>query len=891
MINEASSQSSPNPVLANMNASQGEEPERNKISRVELLRLLDLGLQTKQWRFIRQAALSWLTIYPGDFGVNLKLAQAWLMDDRPAPARTILERLISLDPEYLEAWNLLENIYRPEQGVDWKHALGCIQVLGGKIGEVQKPPVWAAWVRDAYNRLMDGRLEGAERSLQHAAAEADTQMMALYTLIRLRLAYARKDWEAIEVLAKTGRERWPGTLAFELSWAELCMRGDQPSENSRASAVQILHRCAAQDASGQVARRLWGENHNFLPLWPDKMEIFFDLPLPAAIAGKLGFNRLEPGSLVKETSSFDSGQQPTVTLSSGPIEEIIQAGGRDERLTSTKEVPSGGTAEDMRAIEQTFERLARQVKSPEVGREDWRFPVYVLFSSRLGLLQQYGQQTTEIILKEMNALGVAYKRKQGWDAEIFLPDDAEACARLGVSISQEVSWSDPWRLKLALADLDAALMKRGKMIGAVLIVGGAEVVPFHRLPNPADDGDSEVLSDNPYATLDANYFVPEWPVGRLPGEAGSDAGLLLGQLRQLNRAYAKTGKQNSGSLGIWRRLKDWLAAHLGARTGDQAAGYTAAVWRQSSATVFRLIGREKGLLASPPEGSTTLDAHILMDAQLGYFNLHGLPDSGDWYGQRDVMDSDANLNAPDYPVALSPSDLSKNGRAPKIIFSEACYGAYIVAKRDHQAMSLKFLSLGTGVVVGSTCVSYGSMISPLIGADLLASLFWRCLRQGLTAGQALMQAKIELAQEMNRRQGYLDGEDQKTLLSFILLGDPMALHNMDGIGAKRVVRLKQVPQIRMAPDIKQPASSAGPEMVRAVKQAVEKYLPGLDQAEFHVRTHPAETIPGGAKQSTVEGHTLVTISKQVQVAQLVHAQVAHVTLNDKGKMVKLAVSR
>ena len=76
--------------------------------------------------------------------------------------------------------------------------------------------------------------------------------------------------------------------------------------------------------------------------------------------------------------------------------------------------------------------------------------------------------------------------------------------------------------KLAIADLDKALSKRGEMIGSLLIVGGPEVVPFHLLPNPTDDADTQVASDNPYASTDDNYFIPEWPVGRLPGGTNRD---------------------------------------------------------------------------------------------------------------------------------------------------------------------------------------------------------------------------------------------------------------------------------------------------------------------------------------------------------------------------------
>jgi hypothetical protein len=77
-------------------------------------------------------------------------------------------------------------------------------------------------------------------------------------------------------------------------------------------------------------------------------------------------------------------------------------------------------------------------------------------------------------------------------------------------------------------------------------------------------------------------------------------------------------------------------------------------------------------------------------------------------------------------------------------------------------------------VIGSTGIAYGSVNTPLIGADLLGFLFWKNMREGMLAGEALMAAKIDMAREMIRRQGFLDGEDQKTLISFVLYGDPFA---------------------------------------------------------------------------------------------------------------------
>ena len=109
-------------------------------------------------------------------------------------------------------------------------------------------------------------------------------------------------------------------------------------------------------------------------------------------------------------------------------------------------------------------------------------------------------------------------------------------------------------IKLSLADLDKTLARKGERIGALLIIGGPDVVPFHRLPNPTDDGDTEILSDNPYATFDSNYFVPEWPVGRLPGESGSDAGLLLEQIRNLGNTIQHLTRPITGGGGYSPRL-------------------------------------------------------------------------------------------------------------------------------------------------------------------------------------------------------------------------------------------------------------------------------------------------------------------------------------------------
>jgi hypothetical protein len=289
---------------------------------------------------------------------------------------------------------------------------------------------------------------------------------------------------------------------------------------------------------------------------------------------------------------------------------------------------------------------------------------------------------------------------------------------------------------------------------------------------------------------------------------------------------------------------------------------------------------------------------------LGYFNLHGLPDSEEWYGQRDPATPG---EGPDFPIALHPEDIAglKGLGIPHVVFSEACYGAHIQGKTTDQSIALRFLESGSLAVVGSTATSYGSITTPLIAADLLGKVFWTYLNDGQPAGEALRRAKIALAREMHRRQGYLDGEDQKTLISFILYGDPLTYTQENGRGPKGLLRPLAVPTgVATVCDKQEGTDQAQPgipaEVMVQVKHIVAQYLPGMKDAQMlytQERTgctgHHCPSSQLGAKSSPqiLPKRHVVTLSKSVQQTDTIHKQFARVTLDENGKIVKLAVSR
>ena len=149
-------------------------------------------------------------------------------------------------------------------------------------------------------------------------------------------------------------------------------------------------------------------------------------------------------------------------------------------------------------------------------------------------------------------------------------------------------------------------------------------------------------------------------------------------------------------------------------------------------------------------------------------------------------------------------------------------------------------------VVSSTCIAYGAVATPLVAADLLGNYFWQQMKSGRTAGEALMIAKIDMAREMIKRQGYLDAEDQKTLLSFVLYGDPLATLNNQNKRGKGIIRLKKHPTVKTVAEKPVEIGEQSPlsfKVLEDVKGKLTAYLPGIETAEIHISTQDGAASP------------------------------------------------
>jgi len=661
------------------------------LPRSDLIQLIQAALAVGEARYARRLALAWLAAYPGDLPVSLLHARALLQARLQAQALPLLAGLCLADPEYLEAQELRQSATGPARSVQAKaHRMGagdplqataerhqaaaaCVHALGGAASPKTVPTAWAAGLKGVRQTFALGDLDTAEARLYPVLRSEAPSPLAAVTHLRLFTAHRPPPPSlAVRDLALAYHQRWPECIPLLLYLADALMDcGDSDH------AVALLHQAAASDITGQVAQRLWGCQHPYQALWPQKLEFLphgpnapQSLPVPARVAGALGWNQLP-----EQTGPGAEQARPAPAIAIALETQGV------EPKTPYRPQPAP-------FLEETAARLGQ----PALARMDGRFPVYVIFSSRRGLEAQYGAAGLAAVEAGMRTLAQAVKARRKWDALVCFADDAAELARRGLP---SAAHTDAWGLKRLLADLDSILARRGERIGALLIAGGPAVIPFHRLPNPVDDLDTDVASDNPYATRDENYFAPEWPVGRIPGDASADPRPLLDALRCAAASHSRAAQPRRRLTVWWETLRAWLGRRT--RRPGRSLGYSAAIWRRASLSVYRPIGEPRSLLISPPVEAAS--APLETPYELGYFNLHGIVDAVEWYGQRDP--TEPGTPGFDYPVALRPEQVQNHGTAPAVVFSEACYGAHIQDKRTDQALALKLLYCGALAVVGA----------------------------------------------------------------------------------------------------------------------------------------------------------------------------------------------
>lgn len=535
------------------------------------------------------------------------------------------------------------------------------------------------------------------------------------------------------------------------------------------------------------------------------------------------------------------------------------------------------------AAQSDLERLLASLAAP--AGKGAATPLYLILSSKSALSRKYGPSAFARLDADLRELGQTVREQRGIETLLVYVDDEAMLTAYGL---RPVDPSRPDDIKALIDALDGRLQDR--RIAYLLIVGGESIIPFHKLPNPLDDQDEQVLSDNPYASRDADYFIPDRAVGRLPDSKGEGVEFL----RSLVRTAIEGHRGAASRKGLLDAIAQALRREEPPACNGHGFGYSASIWRKASRLVFETIGDGRHLRISPP--LSYQEIKVAASPHFSYFNLHGVEDGPNWYGQRDTL---FPADYPLFPLALRPQDLSADTYGGSIVLSEACYGAYVTDKSSEESIALRLLALGALAFVGSTRVSYGAITPPLVCADLIGHYFWAGLLGRLSVGEALLYAKVSLAREMQQRQGYLDGEDQKTLLSFVLYGDPaLPATTHRPLPAERE-KLSCPPLLCQHPP-RQAKSAVSARLIDTVEQTIALNLPHMLHAPMHAEriklcsgacSRRCRHVSGKAARPAAEQWAF-TLRKEIPVAgEGAHRQVVKVTVDPQGNVLKMSVSR
>ena len=500
---------------------------------------------------------------------------------------------------------------------------------------------------------------------------------------------------------------------------------------------------------------------------------------------------------------------------------------------------------------------------------------FLIVTSYGSLLSQMDAPAVDGLFEDLGRLAQV-KRDAGFDAHIYVPDDAGRSTGCFPAIPGEL---DGQALRDGLAEVER-ILSPSRRIDYVLFVGGGDVIPFWYVENPAADSDGEFPTDAPYAVADDEV------AGEAQGNALEGSGDTAGDLGRNgdpsdrfllpDRAVARVPLRPGPGGGLRAYLEALGAGPLGGPERNRHFGLSALQWKKESTRVYSLLADE-GLMTSPPVDSSSFKAEWLQSRALIYFNVHGSKDEKYWYGQMGLS----------YPRVLSPEIVAGAAPVDAIVLSEACYGGLVDSKTPSDSVAMRFIEKGVAAFVGSSAIAYGSPDEKLTEADLLAFFFFKRLVAGETCGSALREAKIDFAVEMLDRQGYLDGDDRKTLLEFNLFGDPtVGIYKEGGLADRSGDMVSE----EVLAHIKKIASQRFPEMEGVEPAVSEQTGAGTEAVAKKVgQLRPASTTKAGPRPSgrvfvASFRHTVTAEGRQIE-------RVVRITFHESGQVIKVITSK
>jgi hypothetical protein len=360
----------------------------------------------------------------------------------------------------------------------------------------------------------------------------------------------------------------------------------------------------------------------------------------------------------------------------------------------------------------------------------------IVLTCRTRIEAKYGSNSYEAVAAEIINNRNTVRSKQP-DVRVIVPDEPVSAALWGITSGTSCD--------VLSQSVRIVAKSTAAEVGSVLLVGDDSIVPFFRVPNPIpSDGDSDIITDNPYGCFTndpGSYPFPDLAVGRLVGTDNSLQSLLnaIRSAAVLHKSMPRKSRGCAIGCSLWGEMTQAVAGAM-QEICDR---------RDSPSYKVNEASRDD------------------LERRLLYFNLHGTATSNVWSG----------AGQSGFASAMSPSDLNAADMNGTFVFASNCFGAYILGKTADSSCALALVRRGAAAVVGSTCFSYGAgshTSSEVLFSDDLAQLvFSEFQSEGF--GLALQRARLRYSNKNVNTAGSamsMNPREYKTSLQFICLGDP-----------------------------------------------------------------------------------------------------------------------
>lgn len=357
-------------------------------------------------------------------------------------------------------------------------------------------------------------------------------------------------------------------------------------------------------------------------------------------------------------------------------------------------------------------------------------------------------------------------------------DDQAAMNRLGVpAVSGTVTAS---KVKRALDALVARLTP-----AYIVLFGAHDVLPMFLVPNPSaaesGDDDDEVPTDNPYrcskpfsAAKLASYLVPDRVVGRIPDLPGTkDPSWLLDYLQHVTQWKSRRPADYRENL--------LLCTHS---------------WKDAGTECAQTLGRTAAdVMICPP----TIDGAAALlrrrRTRLHMIKCHGVDEDSRFFGERGTK----------FPEAIASPTLVGHTSPDTVVGAMCCYGADLfdptaptAQHRPEPPIPSVYLKQGAHGFFGSSTIAWVG-VQTMMCADWMVTAFLKGATSGASLGRASLEAKQDFLRWLQQQGEEPDVADEKTLIQFVLLGDPSIHPVSTSAPAAAVVRAGRAAVAPLAP--------------------------------------------------------------------------------------------